>query len=435
MSKTFFTELAPDARIQGSRDPLGILPVWSRLGRGLIRNVTTVSGDLRGWTTLLIMAGLYGELVETGAIDAQDTAALYRAEQLVAFSRISCNPNAAEVRGSTRLKALLARADGGKRPIRLGLDPERRILNNQGATGVWGQISSPAGASRLIDKGRHCLTADSLPVWHQSFRPRLAEHLTRINEILLDNRGFEPGKGDRDLARRLESLHEGKLTQTEADVYRDHVLYAGAGSASVQANFVDLWRKQSGPTALRKDLDMVKVAALAIAARRANQSEVAVALENIVSAEKLLSPMEQLFSWILGRHRETMDQLVVGIRAVWPNPIHQAAAATDDMLRGPIESVYGRGEVFDAFIATRAALVSGAWATAVTSLIQLNALTMRRRGGDSWVTVNKDRLDVRIADEQAALPEPDELDRALVHSFYLDPLRRLIVSWEDGQNG
>ena len=41
----FLTDLAPDARIKGSRDPLGFLPIWSRVGRKAIHNVTTVSGD------------------------------------------------------------------------------------------------------------------------------------------------------------------------------------------------------------------------------------------------------------------------------------------------------------------------------------------------------------------------------------------------------
>jgi len=29
----FLTSLAPEARLGGSRDPLGLLPVWARLGR------------------------------------------------------------------------------------------------------------------------------------------------------------------------------------------------------------------------------------------------------------------------------------------------------------------------------------------------------------------------------------------------------------------
>jgi hypothetical protein len=176
------------------------------------------------------------------------------------------------------------------------------------------------------------------------------------------------------------------------------------------------------------------ITALALRARKAQHDEVASALENIVAAERLLSPMEQLFSWIQGRNRETLAKVVAGIESTWGASMPRTAEATDDVLGRPILDVYGPGEVFGAFAGIRDALGTGDWQRAVEGVIDLNAMTMRRRGGDAWVKLEYGRLEVRLADEQAALPDPEEIERALLHSFYLDPLRRLIIAWEDGQH-
>jgi hypothetical protein len=50
----FLTLEDPNAKIKGSRDPLGIVPIWSSFGRYLVTNLTTPSNSLRGFTTLLL---------------------------------------------------------------------------------------------------------------------------------------------------------------------------------------------------------------------------------------------------------------------------------------------------------------------------------------------------------------------------------------------
>lgn len=430
---TFFTALAPDEQIQGSRDPLGLLPIWSRLGRQLIGNVTTVSGDLRGWTTLLIMSGLYRERVDAGLIDEAETEPLFRAEQLVAYSRVLAN-HAGDVRGLNQIKKHLNTFDGGRLPIPLGLKPERRILTAQQSAGVWGQISSPAGASQLIDRRSRALTPAAAALWSSTFAPKLAPFSTRITEILTDRRGFEPARGDGALAAVLAGLHQKALASAEIPLYRDHILYGG-GPASTQREFVELWRAETGDTALREGVSLPRTAALAQHARAAGLPEVAAGLEHIVASERLLAPMERLFSFVQGRHRASIDDTVAELRKEWNEPIASAAAATDDVLGPPVHAVYPGAEVGKALTTVRDALTIGAWEAAIYGVIELNAITMRRRGGAEWVRVVDGKLDVRLADESSSLPELDDLHRDLVHSYYLDPIRRLIVAWEDGQRG
>lgn len=56
MTNSLFFLTEPDnerLNIRGSRDPLGLVPLWGSFGRQVVTNLTTASGSTRGFTTLL----------------------------------------------------------------------------------------------------------------------------------------------------------------------------------------------------------------------------------------------------------------------------------------------------------------------------------------------------------------------------------------------
>jgi len=53
-SAPFLTQLDSRASIKGSRDPLGVQAIWSRFGRHVAGNLTTVSNSLADFTVLLL---------------------------------------------------------------------------------------------------------------------------------------------------------------------------------------------------------------------------------------------------------------------------------------------------------------------------------------------------------------------------------------------
>jgi hypothetical protein len=59
----FLTLEDPNAKIKGSRDPLGVQPIWSAFGRHVVTNLTTQSTSVRGFTVLFEYA-LTGEDAE-----------------------------------------------------------------------------------------------------------------------------------------------------------------------------------------------------------------------------------------------------------------------------------------------------------------------------------------------------------------------------------
>jgi len=54
LTSPFLTDLDSRAAVKGSRDPLGIQQIWTRLGRPVVGNLTTVNNSVRDFTTMLL---------------------------------------------------------------------------------------------------------------------------------------------------------------------------------------------------------------------------------------------------------------------------------------------------------------------------------------------------------------------------------------------
>src|SRR5436190_18237187 len=90
LTAPFFTELDPQAAVKGSRDPLGVQPIWARLGRHVVGNLTTVTQSIRGFTTV-IFGYYFAERVANEEDGDGDLAVFLRWEQLAAYARGTVN--------------------------------------------------------------------------------------------------------------------------------------------------------------------------------------------------------------------------------------------------------------------------------------------------------------------------------------------------------
>ncbi|MDV6034406.1 MAG: hypothetical protein F9B45_30800 [Phycisphaera sp. RhM] len=96
--------------MKGSRDPLGIQQVWTRMGRHVFGNLTTVSNSVRDFTTLLLGYYFADQLAdELGP--GSELSTFLKWEQLAAYSRATVNNDFA-FRGTERVKRNLS--DGNK---------------------------------------------------------------------------------------------------------------------------------------------------------------------------------------------------------------------------------------------------------------------------------------------------------------------------------
>src|SRR4051812_18528597 len=137
----FLTSLDERAHVKGSRDPLGLVPVWSRFGREVVGNLTTVTSSVRSFTTVLVGLELADRLHEQLRQDAPKTLETFlRFEQIAGYARVKVNGDR-QIRGMRRVVKRVY--EGGR--IRISTSQEDQILSSQKTYGLWGLF---VGASR-----------------------------------------------------------------------------------------------------------------------------------------------------------------------------------------------------------------------------------------------------------------------------------------------
>ena len=152
----FLTLEDPNARIHGSRDPLGVQPVWASFGRHVVTNLTTVTTSIRGFTVLLLGRLLTEKMIEKGTAGEQDALSIFlRTEQIGSYARHRAHGVDDDIRGIERVKRFLEE-NGSSVPIQD--DITGMILSDQKVYGLWGIYSVSARTSGLIADGPVGLT-------------------------------------------------------------------------------------------------------------------------------------------------------------------------------------------------------------------------------------------------------------------------------------
>ena len=78
----FITEPDINFRIKGSRDPLGFQPIWQKLGRKVIKDLSTVSINIRDFQIMSFAWYFWGDRP-----DKNFMAFFYKFEQACAYTR------------------------------------------------------------------------------------------------------------------------------------------------------------------------------------------------------------------------------------------------------------------------------------------------------------------------------------------------------------
>ena len=147
----FLTLEDPNAKIKGSRDPLGVQPIWSAFGRHVVTNLTTQSTSVRGFTVLLLGRYFAADLVDRGMAAREDALDVFlRMEQIGAYVRHVAHGVEGEIRGIERVRRFV-----GEQNEKVAIAADRRglILSDQKVYGLWGLYSVPARTSGLIPDG------------------------------------------------------------------------------------------------------------------------------------------------------------------------------------------------------------------------------------------------------------------------------------------
>ena len=426
----FYTDIDPRAAIKGSRDPLGLQPIWTRFGRSVVGNLTTVTTSARNFTTLIV--GLYfaERMIQERGHSERDRAALFlKFEQLAGYSREAGLGGGSKqsVLGITRIRRRLSEGD----ELRISAERRHQILSNQKAYGLWGLYTVAARQSGFCEPGTRRLTLEVRDFVEGFCLKKLARAYSRAEDTIIGflerDRDFEPNRRHRALRDALAALHGPEFESTERDFFMKSLVEASrAGFDPTKGLQAALWRSiESTNDATRGwgvGFDYDELLSVLGEARRNSDDELSRALERICVLEPLLVACSCLFAFCLDRNEAPIERVASEIRRTWGDGLTHISPDAIAGLKAIIAAAGGE-ETADRFSGLAACLNAGRYASAIGLAIEQNAAVMNARGGAPWLAVKNGRLDVRLRAERGGLPPLNELPRIWASSYFLNSLK------------
>ncbi len=430
----FLTELDPRAKIKGSRDPLGLIPIWQRFGRSVVGNLTTVTTSVRGFTTLLL--GLYfaDRLVESGQADESDRANLFlKVEQLCAYSRQALRPQDLNdwdgILGITRVKRRLADSPS----VTISAKQDYQILSNQKTYGLWGLYTMAARHSGLVENQENRLTPLARKFVETEYLPPLSYTGNRSGKEILrflqrEETTFYPRSSHKRLASALAELHRPELTTAELELFPTClVLGRGEGQNHTNGRQEAMWKilealNDSGNFEWTEPFGFLELTEAVKRARAQEENNLAEALDRIHSIEPVLSALTSAYSFLLRRNQSTPSEAATEIRETWGRGLLHLEI---DPIRelGPRLSEAAGGESSARILQMAGVLRSGDYEKLVDLLLKHNGAVMKARGGAAWISLDQGRLNVRLREESGELVPTDELPDRWSNPYFLNSLK------------
>lgn len=417
----FITLEDPNAKIKGSRDPLGVQPIWSAFGRHVVTNLTTQSTSVRGFTILLLGRYFAADLLDRGMATREDVLDIFlRMEQIGAYVRHVAHGVKGEIRGIERVQRFVDEQRGN---VMIAADRRGMILSDQKVYGLWGLYSVPARTSGLISDG----ALDLMP--ERDARKLVEEHyIKRLNSsagkltTLLTN-GGRLRTNDRDpIFAALAPILNPRFNSDELKLYgsflRDggHVRDAPPGR---QERFRELLESDASLEASTGRAEILHLAKRA----RSRDEGLSVALDRIAHLEAFLAPTAALFQHILGRHGQQVASVADEIRSVWGSSVPNLDRVAFGELLDEIESTSTKA-TRSAMDQVHASLNEGDFECATEGLLSWNEVVTKTRGSAPWARIGDGRrLDVRYRGPERLLPDPDEVQDLWMNSYFIDALK------------
>ena len=412
----FLTLEDPRAKIQGSRDPLGVQPIWSGFGRRLVSNLTTVSNSVRGFTVLL-MGRYFGELlIGNGRAEEQDALSIFlRTEQLCGYARY-CIHDAEDTRGIERIRRNLAEG----RTVLIDDNADGWILSDQKTYGLWGLFSVAARVSGLLKDGPVGLTDAARDFVEQEYIARLESVLPQLTRMVQDGASIEVSKRNA-VMKAIGAAMPPQLSHNEIEFYggflRDATLVPGQSAHQQQQLLAS---KLESETDLADWIGRREIVALIEACNR-EDSSLARALANAARLEALLAPADLIFDHMLTRHGQTPATVARSFRDRWGSQVPNLEPSIEELL--PDIEKWSTHSLATGAKSLDDALHEGDYEEAIRTLLGWNHEVMSRRNAAPWVTLSDGALDVRYRGTESELPTGDELPFVWRNSYFLNSLK------------
>ena len=417
----FLTLEDPNARIHGSRDPLGVQPVWASFGRHVVTNLTTVTTSIRGFTVLLLGRLLAEKMIEKGAAGEQDALSIFlRTEQIGSYARHLAHGVEGDIRGIERVKRFVEE-NGPNVPIQD--DASGMILADQKVYGLWGIYSVSARTSGMIADGPVGLTEFARDFTDKNYWPVLQPAETKLFKLLKDGGTLRTHVNDPTFSAVSKLLPQ---TFTDEEIWfysqtlRDAHHVKENASAKRQPFFAELLKNHSD---LKNYTNREEILNLAKAAA-SEEEALSMRLEKIVRLEALFAPAEALFDYLQTRGEQKPADLALKLRDHWGKQVPHLDSPLDDIF-SEIVAVVGK-ELGGAMSKCDYALNAGAYEDAIMALLEWNKLVMAARKGAPWIQLTSGKLDVRYRGQEKELPHGNILPQLWRNSYFIDALKSIV---------
>ena len=415
----FLTLEDPNAKISGSRDPLGVQPIWTAFGRHVVTNLTTQSTSVRGFTILLLGRYFVADLVDRGMAAPEDALDIFlRMEQIGAYVRYVGHAVEGEIRGIERVKRFVHEQAGH---VNISADRRSMILADQKVYGLWGLYSVPARTSGLLSDGPRGVTPAAREFIEHNYIDRLNGSAGKLRELLA--RGGKLRTHDSNAVfSTLSEFLDPRFSSNELEFYgsylRDGVEVDGAKSGRQER----LRRLLESEPKLNEPTGRAEIVHLAKLARRSDPG-LANSLERIAHLEALLAPAAALFQHVLTRDGQCLSDVASEVRQIWGSRVPNLERPAFEEMLGEIRST-SSVPVDSRMSGVHAALQRGDYEAAIEGLLAWNEQVMRTRGGAPWARIGDGRrLDVRYRGAEQPLPQEHELPELWMNNYFVDALK------------
>lgn len=432
LTTPFLTDLDSRAAVKGSRDPLGIQQIWTRMGRHVVGNLTTVSNSVRDFTTLLL--GYYfAERIADEQGPGTELATFLKWEQLAAYARAAANRDYA-FRGTDRVRKNLSE---GPR-VTLSAERDHQILGNQKIYGLWGLYTVPARSSGLVDGDPPRLTPPALELVERLYLPILEKRsrrdLRRVFDVLAARATkLDVSGANRAVVEAVGRVLVRRLSEAESKFYRSHLLYGGPqdSTSGRQRQLAELMDE----TFDRADFTWspATVGGLAKSSRGNHWDTLAHHLDRIRTCETVMAPTSALFTHLLGLDGKSVDVVTERLRGEWGAGLRTVSPEAFGELRS--EMAAGDVQAGDRWLGVARALSAGDYGTLLDLLLEQNKSVMAGRGGPPWIERRGGELHVRFGDEHGALLRCEEIPTLWRFPYFLDSLRSVAATLREERHG
>ena len=422
----FFTQEDPNAKIKGSRDPLGAQTIWTAFGRRVVTNLTTQTDSVRGFTILLLGRYLVGRAIEDGQIQrdlARD--AFLRFEQVGAYVRCAAHDVRGDIRGIERVRSRLEEHLGR---VPIGAGPDGCILGDQRVNGLWGLFSTSAHLSGLIPDDPVGLTPEATAFIEREYLPTLSPVMARLSHLVARDGRLDTVAPDPIFSALSEVMPE-TFTGKERDFYGEYIrdgLHAGTPRPKRQRTFRELLDHHVALDARTGRSDFLR---LRDAARSVDE-ELSNCLDRIARLEAVLAPAMSLFDFMLTCHHRPLGDVAAHLTSRWGSEVPNVDAEKNHDLLPDIGGVWPdvvrRDVVPRCFDRCQRGLSGANYLETLRALLEWHNSVMNGRGGSSWVQIGDNgKLDVRYRGAEQELPSTDELPELWRNDYFINSLKAI----------